>query len=157
MRLQLSFEMTCTVKYVGTLALVGTATEPRKEGGQSTIATFLLAFSENAELAHYMHPHGGLNPSTSLLFSIFIGEGLRCVRSCTDNSQCFLVFNREVKGELRDARKFLHATANLLLSELQAIEDEELVMLETDDQLDWADRHSVCDCKMPDFKRPRHS
>lgn len=148
------------VRHMGNLALVGTS---KKENG-NTLVAFQLVFNWEAPLAQYLTPHERFYPN-SLLFEIFVGEGLRVldvvfnrgISGPACENQKTLIFYREVTGDLRDLEKFLHATANKLLRELQQVEDNELSILDSDDEVDWANRHyGEPNVVMPDFTRPRH-
>lgn len=156
MRLHLNFVE--KVKHVGDLALVGTAV---KYGGKGeyTIVTFALTYEYDAPMAPYFYPRGGHSQNNELLYAIFVGEGISPIQAIDDENQHFLIFTLAVEGRLRESRKFLHATAQKLLRELQAVEDEELTMREEDAQLEWAEysiMHPGRRGPMPDFTRPRH-
>lgn len=161
MRFQMSFDLSVDVRHVGKLAIIGTAEKVTMGAGRvttHTIVTFLLAFSDDQPLPQYFYPQGGFRPS-SLLYEIFVGEGVRVMESPMVDGQRILVFTRETDERIRDARKFLHATAEKLLRELQELEDAELSLDESADQLDWCEHdmlHPGRRGPIPDFTRPRH-
>lgn len=155
MHLQVSFDLVSEIRHVGKLALVGTA-EKYNTGEDDTIVTFLLLFSENAPLATYLNPRYGIPPNTEVVYPAMIDEGAKVMTSATNENQKLLVFTRTVKGNLRDPRKFLHATAGKLLAELQEIENGELWMDELEEELNWTDDQYGSQRQMPNFKRARH-
>lgn len=165
MDLQLSFKLAVDVRHVGELALVGTAIKYScdREGEKmfNTVASFLLAFEADSPLATYFNPRIGFRPQT-LLYEIFVGEGFKVVRPVHwfNATQRLLFFTREVEGELCNPRDFLHSTAKKLLRELQEIENDMLLIIEMDDQVEWAEEdilHPGLRGPMPDFTRPRHT
>jgi hypothetical protein len=156
MHLQVNFDLVSDVRHVGKLALIGTAEKYNGED-DDTIVTFLLLFSEDAPLATYLNPLYGIPPNTEVVYPAMIDEGAKVMTSPTNENQKLLVFTRTAKGKLRDPRKYLHATAEKLLTDLQAMENSQLWMDELADQMNWADDHHYSTrVPMPDFKRPRH-
>jgi len=154
-RLQVNFDLAVEVRYVGTLAVVGMA-EKHKKDTFSTVVTFLLSYRDENPLAQYFW-HASMGSIPSLLFSIFVEEGVQTMKSPASDEQ-FLIFTREVEGELRDPRNFLHTTAEKLLRELQGIEDRQLCLEELDADMAWAEKqilHGTSE-PIPNFKRPRH-
>ena len=143
------------IRHVGTLDILGTSEKYGKDG-DSTIVTFLLSFTDDHALTRYFAPHGFR--TDTLLWQIFVGDGVRVTDSIADNSEHFLVFTREVAGNLRDAGKFLHATGNKLFSELQQLEDDELTLDESELEMNWCEEAAVHPGKgpMPNFRLPRH-
>lgn len=153
--IQLQFQRAMKIRHVGYLDILGTS-EKSGKSGDSTIVTFLLSFTDDDPLTRYFAPHG-FRPD-SLLWQIFVGDGIQVANSLAGNNGHFLVFTREVAGNLRDADRFLHATGNKLLRELQQLEENELSLDEWEAQVAWAENaaiHGRTD-PMPDFTLPRH-
>lgn len=155
MSIQLQFQRAMKIRHVGYLDILGTSEKYGKDG-DSTIVTFLLSFTNNDPLTRYFHPHG-FRPD-SLLWQIFVGDGIQVTDSLADSNQHFLVFTREVAGSLRNPDMFLRSTGNKLLKELQQLEENELSLDEFEAQVAWAENaaiHGRTDA-MPDFTLPRH-
>lgn len=164
MRLQLSFDLAVSIRHIGNLALIGMAEreKPNPAPGESkvyAVSTFMLVFRDDAPLAGYFNPLTGFKPG-SLLYEIFVGEGVQVMKSASDEHISFLVFNDELQSKLESPRRLLHAVANRILRDLQGIEDNELSLLDMDDEMEWAEHSMIHPGRrgpMPNFKRPRHS
>lgn len=145
--MRLQFDRQIPVQYVGTLVLMGTKYDMDSSDDEQTIVYFTCHCPPDAPLSSYFY-HWSFGDKDFITSSDEI-------ESVEGNSKLIL-FTRTVKGKLEKPEQFLHVTANKLQRELQHAEDTELSMLELDDQMAWTEHHMNCDCKMPEFKRPRH-
>ncbi len=154
MPLHIRFDLAVEIKHVGTLALIGVTTQHLNEGGWEDTVMFVLQARDDGELRPFFVASYPFWEEGGLLES-FCNEGRQWVNA-PDGKSSFLFFERKLKKqELREPKKFLHATADKLHKELLHVEEAELASRQMDAELDWANANYGSKQPMPDFRTPR--
>lgn len=142
MRLQMSFDFVTEVPNVGKLAIVGTV-EPNSVETQ----IFLIC-----QLDPPPRKYGERFLTDFLFMPPGYGDLLDSVTSKAPiqglHGQLFVFMSRTVKGQIRDIRKFLHATGRRLYRQLLEAEDVTL----TSEEIDY----NTCDVEQGEQTFPRH-
>lgn len=130
------------------LGIIGT-----NEGREMTTVVFALVLSTVSELAWLSRSD---LVRGSVLYDIVVEQRVAKITDPGDYNSYILIFNRTLVGKLRDARKYLRATARTLMNELTAIKDTPEIqepvapinMLSTDN---WrSDRRQIAEEQGPD-------